>query len=412
MEATRSGAPVAEHGTGAGRRWARPAPAARRPAARAITGWSSPLAPESDGGPARRDPGPAGAAGGARPGPGGGWRSCTRCARPVRGGWATTPISPLWWPMPAGRGAALVLVNPLHACAPTHPGGELAVLPGVAAVQLAAVPAPGTARRVRGGRRAHPCPRRRPRAGRSRARSSSTGMPRGRPSGPPSRRCSPSGSSGPVPNTAPACRISPTWCALAERHGPDWREWPQSLHDPRGPAVARAREELAGRVAFHEWLQHCCADQLADAQLAAVDAGMEIGIVARHRRRRASRRRGRLGPAGRSGQRRQGRRAAGRLQPARTGLAGAALAAGPAAGDRVRARARHGARGPVPRGRAAPRPRDGAVAAVVGAGRSVAGAGHLRRLRRRRHARDRGSGGGTGGRVCWSARIWARSNLP
>jgi 4-alpha-glucanotransferase len=70
-----------------------------------------------------------------------------------------------------------------------------------------------------------------------------------------------------------------TWCALAERHGPDWHDWPDELHDPHGPAVAQAHDELADRVAFHAWLQRCCDEQLAAAQRSAVEAGMPIGIV-------------------------------------------------------------------------------------------------------------------------------------
>ncbi len=70
-----------------------------------------------------------------------------------------------------------------------------------------------------------------------------------------------------------------TWCALSERHGPDWRAWPPQLQDPRGSAVQSAREELADRIAYHRWLQHCCAQQLADAQQAATAAGMAVGVV-------------------------------------------------------------------------------------------------------------------------------------
>ncbi|MCK9896823.1 4-alpha-glucanotransferase [Frankia sp. AgB32] len=70
-----------------------------------------------------------------------------------------------------------------------------------------------------------------------------------------------------------------TWCALAERHGADWRDWPADLARPDGPAVAAVRVELADRIAFHEWLQRRCDDQLAAAQAAARAAGMAVGIV-------------------------------------------------------------------------------------------------------------------------------------
>ncbi len=70
-----------------------------------------------------------------------------------------------------------------------------------------------------------------------------------------------------------------TWCALVERHGPRWSHWPAELHDPSGPAVAKARSELAGRVEFHAWLQWLVDAQLDAAQRAATDAGMRAGVV-------------------------------------------------------------------------------------------------------------------------------------
>ena len=295
------------------------------------------------------------------------------------------------------RGAALMLVNPLHACAPTHPVENSPYYPGsrrfssplyLRPERLAeyAVADERTRARVDDLRRTVPRAELLDRDGVWAAKRAAFEALF-------DFRVERAGA-----EQSAGLRDFATWCALAERHGQDWREWPQPLHDPRGPAVARARAELAGRVAFHEWLQHCCADQLADAQLAAVDAGMEIGIV--HDIAVG------VDPGGADAWALQDDlatgvsvgRAAGRLQPARAGLAGAAVAARPAAGNRLRAGARHGARRPGPRRRAAPGPRDGAVAAVVGAGRPVAGAGHLRRIRRRRHARDRRFGGRTGRR--------------
>lgn len=67
--------------------------------------------------------------------------------------------------------------------------------------------------------------------------------------------------------------------ALAALHGADWREWPAALRDARGTAVARAAGELAGEVEFHRWLAWIVDQQLRDAQLAARDAGMAVGIV-------------------------------------------------------------------------------------------------------------------------------------
>lgn len=51
-----------------------------------------------------------------------------------------------------------------------------------------------------------------------------------------------------------------TFCALAEIHGPDWRNWPAELRHPR---TATAPPD---RVRFHAWLQHLCDTQLAAAR--------------------------------------------------------------------------------------------------------------------------------------------------
>jgi 4-alpha-glucanotransferase len=69
------------------------------------------------------------------------------------------------------------------------------------------------------------------------------------------------------------------FCALAERHGVPWQDWPSELHHRDAPAVARARRELAERIEFHSWLQLLCDEQLAAAAQAARDAGMPIGVV-------------------------------------------------------------------------------------------------------------------------------------
>src|SRR5215472_11377651 len=71
-----------------------------------------------------------------------------------------------------------------------------------------------------------------------------------------------------------------TWCALAEIHGPDWREWPTPLRSVRSAAVAAERGRLGARVKFHAWLQWLADEQRAAAQAAARAAGMRIGVVA------------------------------------------------------------------------------------------------------------------------------------
>jgi len=71
----------------------------------------------------------------------------------------------------------------------------------------------------------------------------------------------------------PALRDFATFCALAERHGPDWRTWPEALRDPE---TALADPE---RVAFHAWLQQLCRAQLDDVRLAAHESGMAVGVI-------------------------------------------------------------------------------------------------------------------------------------
>ncbi|MFD9861222.1 4-alpha-glucanotransferase [Streptomyces alboflavus] len=70
-----------------------------------------------------------------------------------------------------------------------------------------------------------------------------------------------------------------TWCALAERHGPNWRTWPKPLRDPASPETARVRTELMDRVDFHERLAWLTDEQLAAAQRSARDAGMPVGLI-------------------------------------------------------------------------------------------------------------------------------------
>ncbi|MBM9621562.1 4-alpha-glucanotransferase [Streptomyces zhihengii] len=70
-----------------------------------------------------------------------------------------------------------------------------------------------------------------------------------------------------------------TWCALAEVHGPSWRDWPAGLRDPASPETAHARSELMARVDFHSRLVWLTDTQLAAAGRAAREAGMAVGVV-------------------------------------------------------------------------------------------------------------------------------------
>ena len=56
-----------------------------------------------------------------------------------------------------------------------------------------------------------------------------------------------------------------TYCAIAEKHGKDWRAWPAPLRRPDSPDVASFRAEHARRLEFHAWLQWRLDSQLARA---------------------------------------------------------------------------------------------------------------------------------------------------
>ncbi|WP_062204559.1 4-alpha-glucanotransferase [Streptomyces sp. NBRC 109706] len=70
-----------------------------------------------------------------------------------------------------------------------------------------------------------------------------------------------------------------TWCALVELHGPDWHRWPAGLRRPDTAETAAARDAHRPLVDFHRWLTWLTDVQLADAQRAARDAGMGIGLL-------------------------------------------------------------------------------------------------------------------------------------
>ncbi|MBV9321357.1 MAG: 4-alpha-glucanotransferase, partial [Mycobacterium sp.] len=70
-----------------------------------------------------------------------------------------------------------------------------------------------------------------------------------------------------------------TWCALAERYGSDWHQWPKALQHPAGAGVAEFVNTYPRAVDFHRWLQWQLDEQLAAAQSRAVRAGMSLGIM-------------------------------------------------------------------------------------------------------------------------------------
>lgn len=70
-----------------------------------------------------------------------------------------------------------------------------------------------------------------------------------------------------------------TWCSLAEKFGADWHHWPHSLRHPDAAGVARFAQKHPDAVDFHRWMQWQLDDQLATAQSQAVRAGMALGLM-------------------------------------------------------------------------------------------------------------------------------------
>jgi 4-alpha-glucanotransferase len=62
-----------------------------------------------------------------------------------------------------------------------------------------------------------------------------------------------------------------TFNAIAETHGGDWRQWPVGLRDPGQPEVALFARANQTTVAFHQWLQF-----LLDRQLAAAATRLPV----------------------------------------------------------------------------------------------------------------------------------------
>ena len=70
----------------------------------------------------------------------------------------------------------------------------------------------------------------------------------------------------------PALAGYATFCALSERHGVPWWEWPEGLRRPEAPDVLAFVDEARDRIRYHQWLQW-----LLDEQLRL--AGEAIGVV-------------------------------------------------------------------------------------------------------------------------------------
>ncbi|HEX8885912.1 MAG TPA: 4-alpha-glucanotransferase, partial [Noviherbaspirillum sp.] len=68
------------------------------------------------------------------------------------------------------------------------------------------------------------------------------------------------------------------WLRSQGRNG-DWRSWPEEYRDPRGAAIEQFAREHADEVGFHAFLQWQAALGLQQAQIAAREAGMAIGLI-------------------------------------------------------------------------------------------------------------------------------------
>ncbi|MBV9405458.1 MAG: 4-alpha-glucanotransferase, partial [Acidobacteriaceae bacterium] len=55
------------------------------------------------------------------------------------------------------------------------------------------------------------------------------------------------------------------FCALAERFGPNWHDWPDELQHPDAPAVKKFAAEASDRIRFHAWVQWLIDRQLLRA---------------------------------------------------------------------------------------------------------------------------------------------------
>lgn len=70
-----------------------------------------------------------------------------------------------------------------------------------------------------------------------------------------------------------------TWCALTEKYGQIWQQWPAELRHPSSPDVVEWRARHADRIERHLWIQWLLDEQMESTQEAAVEVGMRAGII-------------------------------------------------------------------------------------------------------------------------------------
>ncbi|MDP9071624.1 MAG: 4-alpha-glucanotransferase [Actinomycetota bacterium] len=75
----------------------------------------------------------------------------------------------------------------------------------------------------------------------------------------------------------PALARYATFCALSEEHGAPWWDWPAGLRDADGADVQAFADAHGDRVRFHQWLQWLVAEQLAAAG-AQIDLVQDLAV--------------------------------------------------------------------------------------------------------------------------------------
>tara|TARA_R110002012_G_scaffold179930_2_gene345793 strand:- start:10258 stop:11973 length:1716 start_codon:yes stop_codon:yes gene_type:complete len=73
-------------------------------------------------------------------------------------------------------------------------------------------------------------------------------------------------------------RLHALFEALSHVHGGGWQDWPEPFQDPKSAQVAKFADDYAVEVRFHLWLQWIARAQLSEAQNAAKDGGMRLGL--------------------------------------------------------------------------------------------------------------------------------------
>ena len=69
-----------------------------------------------------------------------------------------------------------------------------------------------------------------------------------------------------------------TYCAIAEVHGANWKDWPQELRRPDDSGVSRFAGDHGNRIRFHMWLQWLLDEQLGATSSLPVIHDLAVGF--------------------------------------------------------------------------------------------------------------------------------------